>query len=111
MGQKVRPEDFLSVLRPGPLQAEVSPVDLHSAVLCERPLTRVFVVRRFLGLQVVFVCGGLLCFLLTVVFFRRRAGSREPQPEGKGGYEPVSASAKGKELEDLKTRRPEDLTA
>ncbi|XP_040038135.2 solute carrier organic anion transporter family member 2B1 isoform X1 [Gasterosteus aculeatus] len=67
--------------------------------------------QRFLGLQVVFVCGGLLCFLLTVVFFRRRAGSREPQPEGKGGYEPVSASAKGKELEDLKTRRPEDLTA
>ncbi|XP_037323263.1 solute carrier organic anion transporter family member 2B1 isoform X2 [Pungitius pungitius] len=65
--------------------------------------------QRFLGLQVVFVCGGLLCFLLTVVFFRRRAGSREPQPEGKGGYEVVSASAKGKELEDLKTRRQEDL--
>ncbi|KAM8900449.1 solute carrier organic anion transporter family member 2B1 isoform 3-T4 [Spinachia spinachia] len=59
--------------------------------------------HRFLGLQVVFVCGGLLCFLLTVVFFRRRPAGREPQPGGKGGYELVSTSAKAKELEEPET--------
>ncbi|KAK9537026.1 hypothetical protein VZT92_006764 [Zoarces viviparus] len=59
--------------------------------------------QRFLGLQVVFVCGGLLCFLLTVVVLRRRAGRQEPQPAGKGGYELVSALSKEKGAEDLKT--------
>ncbi|XP_068587823.1 solute carrier organic anion transporter family member 2B1 isoform X2 [Cebidichthys violaceus] len=59
--------------------------------------------QRFLGLQVVFVCGGLLCFLLTVVVLRRRAGRQEPQPASKGGYEMVSALSKEKEAEDLKT--------
>ncbi|KAM6912110.1 solute carrier organic anion transporter family member 2B1 [Lycodopsis pacificus] len=59
--------------------------------------------QRFLGLQVVFVCGGLLCFLLTVVVLRRRAGRQEPQPAGKGGYELVTALSKEKEAEDLKT--------
>lgn len=45
--------------------------------------------QRFLGLQVVFVCGGLLCFLLTIVVLRKRGGLEEPQPESKGGYELV----------------------
>ncbi|XP_051250823.1 solute carrier organic anion transporter family member 2B1 [Dicentrarchus labrax] len=66
--------------------------------------------QRFLGMQVVFVCGGLLCFLLTVVVLRRRARSQEPQPEGKGGYElvngektPEIASSKEKEANGIKT--------
>lgn len=46
--------------------------------------------RRFLGVQVVFVCGALLCFLLTVVVLRRRARRQEPQPQSKGGYELVN---------------------
>ncbi|XP_054481487.1 solute carrier organic anion transporter family member 2B1 isoform X2 [Anoplopoma fimbria] len=60
--------------------------------------------QRFLGVQVVFVCGGLLCFLLTVlVLRRRRAGLQEPQPVGKGGYELVRGSSKEKqEVEDMK---------
>uniref|UniRef100_A0A3B4Z7M8 Solute carrier organic anion transporter family member n=1 Tax=Stegastes partitus TaxID=144197 RepID=A0A3B4Z7M8_9TELE len=46
---------------------------------------------RFLGLQVVFVCGALLCFLLTVVVLRRRrAELQELQPDNKGGYELVN---------------------
>ncbi|XP_028322840.1 solute carrier organic anion transporter family member 2B1 isoform X2 [Gouania willdenowi] len=36
--------------------------------------------QRFLGLQVVFVCGGLLCFLLTVVVLLRRTQSHTLQP-------------------------------
>ncbi|XP_023254841.1 solute carrier organic anion transporter family member 2B1 [Seriola lalandi dorsalis] len=66
--------------------------------------------QRFLGLQVVFVCGGLLCFLLTVVVLRRRAGRQEPEPVGKGGYELVNDqktteknSCKEKELKGIKT--------
>ncbi|XP_031730020.1 solute carrier organic anion transporter family member 2B1 [Anarrhichthys ocellatus] len=59
--------------------------------------------QRFLGLQVVFVCGGLLCFLLTVVVLRRRVRRQEPQPAGKGGYELVSSLSKEKGAEDLKT--------
>ncbi|XP_028277550.1 solute carrier organic anion transporter family member 2B1 [Parambassis ranga] len=62
--------------------------------------------QRFLGLQVVFVCGGLLCFLLTVVVLRRRSEGQEPQVETKRGYELVSeqkaaedASSKEKELQ------------
>lgn len=65
---------------------------------------------RFLGLQVVFVCGGLLCFLLTVVVLRRRARLQEPQPGSKGGYElvneqktPENVSSKEKELKGIKT--------
>ncbi|KAM4727409.1 solute carrier organic anion transporter family member 2B1 isoform 2-T3 [Anableps anableps] len=45
--------------------------------------------QRFLGLMVVFVCGALLCFLLTIVVLRRRAGVYELPPESKGGYELV----------------------
>ncbi|KAK5858144.1 hypothetical protein PBY51_002309 [Eleginops maclovinus] len=56
--------------------------------------------HRFLGLQVVFVCGALLCFLLTIVVLRRRAS--QPQPQ-EGGYETVSAPYKEKELEAIKT--------
>ncbi|XP_044077177.1 solute carrier organic anion transporter family member 2B1 [Siniperca chuatsi] len=66
--------------------------------------------QRFLGLQVVFVCGGLLCFLLTIVVLRRRARRQEPQLESKGGYELVNeqktqenASSKEKELKGIKT--------
>ncbi|XP_068436523.1 solute carrier organic anion transporter family member 2B1 [Clinocottus analis] len=62
--------------------------------------------QRFLGLQVVFVCGGLLCFLLTIVVLRRRARLQEAQPAAKGVYELVSAREKEKEeMEDQKTRR------
>lgn len=66
--------------------------------------------QRFLGVQVVFVCGGLLCFLLTVVVLRRRARRQEPQPESKGGYELVNGqkpsdkvSSKEKEPRGVKT--------
>ncbi|XP_035864661.1 solute carrier organic anion transporter family member 2B1 isoform X2 [Sander lucioperca] len=67
--------------------------------------------QRFLGLQVVFVCGGLLCFLLTVVVLRRRAGWRagcqDPAPlppvENKGSYELVDASSEEKELHAIKS--------
>ncbi|XP_058484012.1 solute carrier organic anion transporter family member 2B1 isoform X2 [Solea solea] len=41
----------------------------------------------FLGLQVVFLCGALLCFLLTVVVLRRRARHQELELNGRGGYE------------------------
>uniref|UniRef100_A0A3P8S6F5 Solute carrier organic anion transporter family member n=1 Tax=Amphiprion percula TaxID=161767 RepID=A0A3P8S6F5_AMPPE len=62
--------------------------------------------ERFLGLQVVFVCGGLLCFLLTVVVLRRRAGRPELQPENNGGYELVNehkATDDNKEVNGNKT--------
>lgn len=66
--------------------------------------------QRFLGLQVVFVCGALLCFLLTVVVLRRRAGRQEPQQESKQGYKmvndqktPENTSCKEKELMSIKT--------
>ncbi|KAF1378153.1 hypothetical protein PFLUV_G00187410 [Perca fluviatilis] len=62
--------------------------------------------QRFLGLQVVFVCGGLLCFLLTVVVLRRRAGHQEPPPPPVGskvGYELVDASSEEKEPHAIKS--------
>lgn len=66
--------------------------------------------HRFLGLQVVFVCGGLLCFLLTVVVLRRRARHQEPQQESKGVYElvngqktPGNVSSAEKELKAINT--------
>ncbi|TKS83423.1 Solute carrier organic anion transporter family member 2B1 [Collichthys lucidus] len=67
--------------------------------------------QRFLGLQVVFVCGGLLCFLLTVVVLRRRSSIEEPQPtESKEGYElvkdverPKNVSSKEKEMNGIVT--------
>ncbi|XP_049448635.1 solute carrier organic anion transporter family member 2B1 isoform X1 [Epinephelus fuscoguttatus] len=66
--------------------------------------------QRFLGLQVVFVCGALLCFLLTVVVLRRRAGRQEPQQESKRGYKlvndqktPENTSCKEKEMMSIKT--------
>ncbi|KAM6907632.1 solute carrier organic anion transporter family member 2B1 [Xenentodon cancila] len=66
--------------------------------------------QRFLGLQVVFVCGALLCFLLSAAVLRRRSGSQELQPPTKGGYElveeqktPEALSAKEKELNGVKT--------
>ncbi|KAI3374037.1 hypothetical protein L3Q82_022602, partial [Scortum barcoo] len=62
--------------------------------------------HRFLGLQVVFVCGGLLCFLLTVVVLRRRTRLQEPQQTSKGGYELVNeekTASKEKEAKGIKT--------
>ncbi|CAK6979171.1 solute carrier organic anion transporter family member 2B1 [Scomber scombrus] len=55
--------------------------------------------QRFLGLQVVFVCGGLLCFLLTILFLYRR-GWREDQKDAgsKGGYELVNGQKKGEDI-------------
>lgn len=60
--------------------------------------------HRFIGLQAVFVCGGLLCFLLTVVVLRRRGLYQEPEQ----GYELVngqkaSENSKEKELRGVKT--------
>lgn len=46
--------------------------------------------QRFLGVQTVFVCGALLCFLLTVVLLRRRAVHGDEHVESKGGYELVN---------------------
>ncbi|XP_060911680.1 solute carrier organic anion transporter family member 2B1 [Labrus mixtus] len=66
--------------------------------------------QRFLGLQLVFVCGGLLCFLLTVVVLRRRRRVQEPQAGCKGGYElvngqkaPEKCTSKETELMGIKT--------
>ncbi|XP_068187667.1 solute carrier organic anion transporter family member 2B1 [Antennarius striatus] len=42
--------------------------------------------HRFLGVQVIFAFGGLLCFMLTLVVLHRKAKRQEPQPESKGGY-------------------------
>ncbi|KAK5613980.1 hypothetical protein CRENBAI_013213 [Crenichthys baileyi] len=57
--------------------------------------------HRFLGLMVVFVCGALLCFLLTMVVLRRGAGSYELPP---GGYELVGErKAPEKEQNEVKT--------
>lgn len=61
--------------------------------------------------MVVFVCGGLLCFLFTIVVLRRRSGGpQDPQPGTKGGYELVneqksleSPSSKEKEMMVMKT--------
>ncbi|XP_053297617.1 solute carrier organic anion transporter family member 2B1 isoform X1 [Pleuronectes platessa] len=65
--------------------------------------------QRFLGLQVVFVCGGMLCFLLTIVVLRRSTRRQEPEEDGKG-YElvteqktPEDASSRGKEEKGVKT--------
>ncbi|XP_060942432.1 solute carrier organic anion transporter family member 2B1 isoform X2 [Limanda limanda] len=65
--------------------------------------------QRFLGLQLVFVCGGMLCFLLTVVVLRRSSRRQEPEEDGKG-YElvagqktPEDASSKGREEKGVKT--------
>ncbi|MED6242405.1 hypothetical protein ATANTOWER_004181 [Ataeniobius toweri] len=60
--------------------------------------------HRFLGLMVVFVCGALLCFLLTMVVLRRGAGSYELPPGSKGGYELVGEQkAPEKEQNQVKT--------
>ncbi|XP_008331619.1 solute carrier organic anion transporter family member 2B1 isoform X2 [Cynoglossus semilaevis] len=45
--------------------------------------------QRFLGLEAVFVCGALICFLLTVVVLRRRSVLQEPEVEKRSGYELV----------------------
>ncbi|XP_062261639.1 solute carrier organic anion transporter family member 2B1 isoform X1 [Platichthys flesus] len=65
--------------------------------------------QRFLGLQVVFVCGGMLCFLLTVVVLRRSTTRQEPEEDGKG-YElvteqktPEDASSRGRQEKGVKT--------
>lgn len=67
-------------------------------------------VCRFLGLMVVFVCGALLCFLLTVQVLRRSARRQESRPETKGEYRlvdgqktPEDASSEEKETMATKT--------
>ncbi|AWO99640.1 putative solute carrier organic anion transporter family member 2B1 [Scophthalmus maximus] len=66
--------------------------------------------QRFLGVQVFFVCGGLLCFLLTIVVLRRASRRQEAQPDGRAGYALVTgqkaaedAASKEKELLGVKT--------
>ncbi|XP_034463137.1 solute carrier organic anion transporter family member 2B1 isoform X1 [Hippoglossus hippoglossus] len=65
--------------------------------------------QRFLGLQVVFVCGGLLCFLLTIVVLRRTTRRQEPEEDRKGEYELVTEqktpapSSRGTEEKGMKT--------
>ncbi|CAJ1063698.1 solute carrier organic anion transporter family member 2B1 [Xyrichtys novacula] len=63
--------------------------------------------QRFLGLQTIFVCGGLLCFLLTIMVLRRRGGGQGSEPGHRGGYELVteqkSPETKGAELTGIKT--------
>ncbi|XP_019727101.1 solute carrier organic anion transporter family member 2B1-like, partial [Hippocampus comes] len=55
--------------------------------------------HRFLGVQGVFMCGGLLCFCLTsLVLHRRRAGPAGPQPANQSAYELVSERSKEKEV-------------
>lgn len=49
--------------------------------------------HRFLGLQVVFVCGGLLCFLLTMILLQRRASTQDQTTENKPIYKLVNATA------------------
>lgn len=67
-------------------------------------------VCRFLGLMVVFVCGALLCFVLTIVVLRRRARHEETQPGTKAEYKlvneqktPENTSSKEKEMMGIKT--------
>lgn len=62
---------------------------------------------RFLGVQVVFVCGALLSFLLTVVVLTSRARQQEAEPQSKGGYELVKGQQTAKDVssteKELKT--------
>uniref|UniRef100_A0A3B5MUE0 Solute carrier organic anion transporter family member n=1 Tax=Xiphophorus couchianus TaxID=32473 RepID=A0A3B5MUE0_9TELE len=58
----------------------------------------------FLGLMVVFVCGALLCFLLTMVVLRRRGGASQLPSGTKARYEMVGEQeAPEKEQTSLKT--------
>ncbi|XP_032432162.1 solute carrier organic anion transporter family member 2B1 isoform X1 [Xiphophorus hellerii] len=60
--------------------------------------------QRFLGLMVVFVCGALLCFLLTMVVLRRRGGASQLPPGTKARYEMVGEQkTPEKEQASLKT--------
>uniref|UniRef100_A0A146XWM9 Solute carrier organic anion transporter family member n=1 Tax=Fundulus heteroclitus TaxID=8078 RepID=A0A146XWM9_FUNHE len=60
--------------------------------------------HRFLGLMVVFVCGALLCFVLTIIVLKRRPATYKPPPPGsKGGYELV-ADKKAPEKEEKKEK-------
>eukprot|EP00064_Thunnus_orientalis_P017983 superscaffoldBa00003985_g18069 len=68
--------------------------------------------RQVTPRRVVFICGGLLCFLLTVMVLRKRTEHEDQRDAGsKGGYELVdgqktqgeNASSKEKELNGIKT--------
>ncbi|CAI5642563.1 unnamed protein product [Oreochromis niloticus] len=52
--------------------------------------------NRFLGLQVVFVCGALLCYLLTIVVLRKR--DRYQERDYQMVNQKISENAKEKEL-------------
>ncbi|XP_061752920.1 solute carrier organic anion transporter family member 2B1 [Nerophis ophidion] len=56
--------------------------------------------HRFFGLQLVFMCGGLLCFILTAVVLHRRAGLRVPEAADKSVYE----LADGRKQEQVKVQ-------
>lgn len=58
---------------------------------------------RFLGVQVVFVCGALLCFLLTAAALRRRTDAKDEPVESKGGYELVNEQKPAQEHSPVKT--------
>ncbi|XP_061658420.1 solute carrier organic anion transporter family member 2B1 isoform X2 [Syngnathoides biaculeatus] len=54
--------------------------------------------HRFLGVQGVFLCGGLLCFFLTVqVLHMRREGLAPPEVPNQNVYELVDEHSKGRE--------------
>ncbi|XP_054902487.1 solute carrier organic anion transporter family member 2B1 isoform X2 [Poeciliopsis prolifica] len=61
--------------------------------------------HRFLGLMVVFVCGTLLCFVLTIIVLRRRTGTFQLPPGTRGShYEMVGEqNTSEKEQTALKT--------
>lgn len=66
-------------------------------------------VYRFLGVQVVFVGGALLSFLLTVVVLTRRSRRQEAEPQSKGEYELVNGQQMAEKVssseKELKTWR------
>ncbi|XP_016519990.1 solute carrier organic anion transporter family member 2B1 isoform X1 [Poecilia formosa] len=66
--------------------------------------------KRFLGLMVVFVCGALLCFLLTMVALRRRAGAFQLPLRTNGRYEMVgeqTAPEKEQKAPEKEQKAPE----
>ncbi|XP_061606715.1 solute carrier organic anion transporter family member 2B1 isoform X1 [Phyllopteryx taeniolatus] len=55
--------------------------------------------HRFLGVQGLFMCGGLLCFLLTVlVLHRRREGPAAPEAANPSVYELVDKHSTGRKV-------------
>ncbi|XP_034033508.1 solute carrier organic anion transporter family member 2B1 isoform X2 [Thalassophryne amazonica] len=64
--------------------------------------------HRFLGLQAMFVCGAMICFLLSVLVLHQQAGRANRGSGGKAGYELVNEphspdSLASKELQAILT--------